>query len=117
MWLVYGVDTDQALVFISDVPRGKTRLRCPYCAGPLTAKKGRLVGHHFAHTDETCREVARDDDAVALPLYDNFNLQLSGKELQTLRHQWTLYGAHDRTLDLKEHDRIALRLLERGVIT
>ena len=70
MWLTYGVDTDNALVAISDVPSGKTHLRCLYCGGPLTAKKGHIVGHHFAHTGETCRAVERDDDSVALPLYD-----------------------------------------------
>lgn len=92
MWLIYGVDTDNALIAISDVPSGKTHLRCPYCGGPLTAKKGHIVGHHFAHTGETCRAVERTDDVPTLPLYDNFNLQLSGKELKVLREQWQMYG-------------------------
>ena len=48
MWLPYGVDAYQALVCIADVRRGKTALRCPYCAGPLTAKKGQITQHHFA---------------------------------------------------------------------
>jgi hypothetical protein len=117
MWLTYGVDTDNALIAISDVPSGKTYLRCPYCGGPLTAKKGQIIGHHFAHTGETCRAVERDDGAVALPLYDNFNLQLSGKELQTLHKQWAWYGANGQSLDLNHFDRMALRLAQRGVIT
>lgn len=116
MWLTYGIDPDNALVAISDVPRGKTDLRCPYCGGPLTAKKGQIVGHHFAHTDETCRAVERDDDAVALPLYDNFNLHLSGKELKVLREQWDGYGAHGYALTLGRSSRLASRLAERGVI-
>ena len=43
MWLRYGVNQDNNLVAIEDSPRGKTDLRCPYCGGKLTAKKGRIV--------------------------------------------------------------------------
>lgn len=95
MWLKYGTDEDDALVAIEDVPSGKTSLRCPYCKGELTAKKGRIKEHHFAHTNETCRFVAGRDsrDIPTLPLYDNFNIHLSGKELQQLKTLWREYGA------------------------
>jgi len=52
MWLKYGVSKDNALVNIEDVSSGKTDLTCLYCGGGLTAKKGRIKEHHFAHTEE-----------------------------------------------------------------
>jgi hypothetical protein len=58
MWLKFGVSCDNALVCIEDIPSGKTSLTCLYCGGSLTAKKGRVKEHHFAHTQETCRPVA-----------------------------------------------------------
>jgi len=42
MWLKYAVNQDGALVEITDVASGKTLLKCPYCDGALTAKKGRI---------------------------------------------------------------------------
>lgn len=39
----------------------------------------------FAHTGATCRAVARDEGVLRLPLYDRFNLQLTGMQLQALR--------------------------------
>ena len=90
MWLKYGVDSYEALIDIEDVVRGKTALKCPYCSGELTAKKGKIKEHHFAHTGETCREVAdrTPQDIPTLPLYDNFNLELTGKELVQLQKFW-----------------------------
>ena len=37
-----------------EVVRGKTNLACLYCGGGLTAKKGSVKEHYFAHTGETC---------------------------------------------------------------
>ena len=95
MWLRYGVDQNDVLVAIEDISSGKTSLLCPYCQSGLTAKKGRIKEHHFAHTGETCRFVAgRNSRAIpVLPLYDNFNIQLSGKELEQLQTLWRQYGA------------------------
>ena len=95
MWLKYGVDEENTLVLIEDVPSGKTELKCPYCQSGLTAKKGRIKKHHFAHTEETCRFVAgrNSSEIPVLPLYDNFNIQLSGKELEQLKILWRQYGA------------------------
>jgi hypothetical protein len=81
MWLKFGVNEDNALISIEDVPKGKTSLTCLYCGGRLTAKKGRIKEHHFAHTEETCRPVANwiaYSLILDLPLYDNFNIELSG---------------------------------------
>ncbi|MEH2247579.1 competence protein CoiA family protein [Nostoc sp.] len=92
MWLKYGVNEDGILVCIEDITRGKTSLKCPYCYGELTAKKGQVKEHHFAHNDQTCRPVA-SREFPTLPLYDNFNIQLSGKDLAQLKLLHKEYGA------------------------
>ncbi len=91
MWLKYGVDQHGILVCIEDVIKGKTALKCPYCQGGLIAKKGKIKEHHFAHHGETCRPVA-NREFPTLPLYDNFNIQLSGKDLAQLKLLWQEYG-------------------------
>ncbi|MDZ8069023.1 MAG: GIY-YIG nuclease family protein [Nostoc sp. DedQUE08] len=92
MWLKYGVNEDGILICIEDINRGRTLLKCPYCNGELTAKKGKVKEHHFAHHGETCRRVA-NREFPTLPLYDNFNIQLSGKDLAQLKLLWKEYGA------------------------
>ncbi len=91
MWLKYGVNVEGILICIEDISRGKTLLKCPYCQGELTAKKGKVKEHHFAHNEETCRPVA-NREFPTLPLYDNFNVQLSGKDLAQLKLLWQEYG-------------------------
>ncbi|YAF99222.1 MAG: GIY-YIG nuclease family protein (plasmid) [Nodularia sp. CChRGM 3473] len=91
MWLKYGIDKNGILVCIEDITKGKTLLKCPYCQGGLIAKKGKVKEHHFAHHGETCRPVAKREFPT-LPLYDNFNLQLSGKDLAKLKLLWQEYG-------------------------
>ena len=92
MWLKYGVNEEGILICIEDINRGKTSLKCPYCNGGLTAKKGKVKEHHFAHNDQTCRPIA-NREFPTLPLYDNFNVQLSGKDLAQLKLLWNEYGA------------------------
>ncbi|MEH1830672.1 MAG: GIY-YIG nuclease family protein [Nostoc sp.] len=92
MWLKYGVNEEGILICIEDITRGKTSLKCPYCNGELTAKKGKVKEHHFAHHGETCRRVA-NREFPTLPLYDNFNIQLSSKDLAQLKLLWKEYGA------------------------
>jgi hypothetical protein len=75
MWLKYGVNEEGILICIEDINRGKTSLQCPYCHSNLTAKKGKVKEHHFAHNEETCRPIA-NREFPTLPLYDNFNVQL-----------------------------------------
>lgn len=98
MWLKYGVDDEGKLVCIEDIARGKTLLKCPYCQGGLIAKKGKLKEHHFAHDEETCRPVA-NREFPTLPLYDNFNIQLSGKDLAQLKLLWQEYGSKNYPID------------------
>ncbi|MGV0104757.1 Competence protein CoiA [Nostoc sp. DSM 114160] len=92
MWLKYGVNEEGILICIEDIKRGKTSLKCPYCNSGLTAKKGKVKEHHFAHQGETCRPIAKREFPT-LPLYDNFNIQLSGKDLAQLKLVWQEYGA------------------------
>ncbi|AFY92955.1 GIY-YIG nuclease family protein [Chamaesiphon minutus] len=82
-WLEYGIDPDGNLVPVDRVRRGKTDLKCPYCQGGLTSKKGEIKAHHFAHTDTTCRAVSSGRD-VELPLFDRFNLHLTPREYAAL---------------------------------
>ena len=83
------------LTSIDEVVRGKTNLACLYCGGGLTAKKGIVKEHHFAHTEETCKPVSQRIKTKAfpsLPLYDNFTIQLKGEDLEQLKLLWKEYG-------------------------
>ena len=117
MWLKYGVSADNALISIEDVPSGKTNLTCLYCGGALTAKKGEITEHHFAHTGESCYPVAKKQ-VPTLPLYDNFNIELSGKELEELKVFWKNYGIRDYEICVKPSLKLILSKLltwnERG---
>jgi hypothetical protein len=98
MWLKFGVALSGELASIDEVVRGKTNLACLYCGGSLTAKKGSVKEHHFAHTGETCKPVSQRIKTKAfpsLPLYDNFNIQLKGDELEQLKVLWKEYGAQN----------------------
>jgi Competence protein CoiA-like family len=83
MWLEYGIDANGETIFIESRRRGKTDLHCPYCGGALTAKKGAIKNHHFAHTDETCRAVSSGRD-IAVPFLAGFDRHLSSSELAAL---------------------------------
>lgn len=104
MWLTYGVDASNTLVAIEDVSSGKTLLKCPYCWGELIAKKGRINKHHFAHSGETCRMVIKREprDLPTLPLYDSFDIFLSGKELEQLKKLWHRHKSHNNGINRLE---------------
>lgn len=88
-WLTYGVDDNDRLISVETVTRGRSTLRCPYCGGQLTAKKGRKLAHHFAHAEATCKDVRRKAaELPTLPCYDRFNLLLSAKYLRELERLW-----------------------------
>ncbi|HEY9801537.1 MAG TPA: GIY-YIG nuclease family protein [Leptolyngbyaceae cyanobacterium] len=112
MWLKYGLDQDGALVSIDDSPTGKTLLKCPYCQGGLIAKKGKVKEHHFAHCEDTCHPVAKRQFPT-LPLYDNFNIELSGKDLKQLKLLWSEYGAKNYPIS---YDLVFPGLLKAGVL-
>ena len=114
MWLRYGVSADGALISIEDVSKGKTTLTCPYCQGGLTAKKGNVKEHHFAHTEKTCRSVERPyKELPILPLYDTFNLYLCGQEIEQLRGLWREYGAKNYSIP---HYVVPVRFIYRGLL-
>ncbi|MEC4817518.1 MAG: GIY-YIG nuclease family protein [Scytonema sp. PMC 1069.18] len=117
MWLKFGLDNEE-LVCIEDVPSGKTSLKCPYCNQGLIAKKGKVKEHHFAHNQETCRPVAKREFPT-LPLYENFNISLSGKELEKLKLLWKEYGSHNLFIspDLVPLGLIKAGLLQKNVYT
>jgi len=74
----------------------------------------RVKEHHFAHTQETCRLVANRvayRDFPALPLYDNFNIQLSGKELEELKVFWENYGVSNEGIIVKPSFKLILSKL------
>ena len=104
IWLNYGVDADNKLVAIEDVASGKTSLICPYCGRALSAKKGLIKEHHFAHSGETCNLVIKREprDIPRLPLYDAFNIFLTGKELEQLKKLWHRHKSHDNDIDRLE---------------
>ena len=88
-WLTYGVDDEGRLISVETVARGHSTLCCPYCGRALTAKKGRKLAHHFAHTEATCQDVRRKaTELPTLPCYDRFNLLLSPKYLRELERLW-----------------------------
>ena len=92
MWqLKFGVNPQGELITIDEVSSGKTNLVCPFCDRSLTAKKGKIKQHHFAHSGETCLRV-RKGKLPLLPLYDNFHLQLSRKHFQLVKDLWREYG-------------------------
>jgi len=101
MWLKFGVAPSGELTSIDEVVRGKTQLTCLYCGGGLTAKKGSVKEHHFAHAGKTCKFVSqriKTKAFPALPLYDNFTIQLKGEELEQLKVLWKEYGAQKRSI-------------------
>lgn len=101
MWLKFGVALTGELTSIDEVVRGKTNLACLYCGRSLTAKKGSVKEHHFAHTEESCKPVSqriKTKAFPALPLYEHFNIELKGEELEQLKVLWKEYGAQKRSI-------------------
>lgn len=104
MWLNYGVDVNNKLIAIEEANSGKTNLICPYCGRALIAKKGKIKEHHFAHDGETCNLVVKREprDIPHLPLYDAFNIYLTGKELEHLKKLWHRHKSHNNGIDRLE---------------
>jgi hypothetical protein len=73
MFLEYGVSDHAELVHVSQAPRGRVNLKCPYCGVPLLARKGQRIAHHFAHDGPTCNEARRDFESLAVPLVERFD--------------------------------------------
>lgn len=87
MWLEYALNLDSEYVSITEVPRGRSELYCPYCQGELIAKKGKVKAHHFAHLEQTCNYV-QNTESVQLPMYKQFYLSVPRKYIQPLLEHW-----------------------------
>jgi hypothetical protein len=118
MWLQYGLDQDGTLVCVDDVPRGKTTLKCPYCSSELIAKKGKVKEHHFAHKGDTCLPIQHREFPV-IPLYNNFNVNLSSKDLAQLKLLWQEYGVNNYLIssDLVSPGLLKADLLRKNIYT
>jgi hypothetical protein len=103
----YGINLDGELISIEQTRRGKTDLRCPYCNCGLTAKKGEVKAHHFAHTEATCKAISGGHDTELL-LFDLFLLHLSPKEFDALKRL---------NREAKIDREIARKLKQAGFIT
>ena len=118
MWLQYALDKDNNLVSIHDVKRGKSDIRCPYCQGELTAKKGKVKAHHFAHVKDTC-DLSQNRN-VSLPFYYGFNLVLTPKQFQYLKTVTSPdYGKIQTRYSYKEerrNERTKVSLVEREIL-
>lgn len=78
--LFHGLDDRGGLVWVGDLEEGgNTDLSCPYCKSPLTAKKGDIVTHHFAHTigKPVCDVLKARAPRIKLPMYDSFDWGIS----------------------------------------
>lgn len=106
MYLTYGLNDRDELVEVADAPRGRTSLRCPYCFGPLLAKKGAIVVPHFAHAETTCRQVARREPTISIPAYDDFTLNVPGRVVRDLRNYAEGDDSSVSFRALREHDLI-----------
>lgn len=83
--LEVGISPDGELFTVDEVEKGKTHLLCPFCKGPLVAKKGLIKQHHFAHLDETCNA---STSLKPLPAFDDFTLKLEPAEYEALLSLW-----------------------------
>ncbi len=84
----------------------------------ITAKKGKIKAHHFAHVKDTCNHVKASDSA-GLPLYDRFDLGLKPSVLKSLLDTWDsrksnnpligYYGSYLEGLELAKYNEYRFR--------
>lgn len=74
MFLELGTTKEGEWVHIANAKSGKTDLLCPYCRGPLIAKKGKVLVHHFAHNGDTCQASTEAVKHTQIPTIDHFDL-------------------------------------------
>ena len=85
MFLTYGQAHDKRLVYIADARRGRAcGLFCPFCGGPLAARKGTILAHHFAHQAQTCRPASPGAEDI-LPSYAGLVMGLTPAQRKALR--------------------------------
>jgi hypothetical protein len=104
MFLTYGQDRDKRLVYIADARQGRAcELFCPFCGGPLAARKGNILAHHFAHQARTCRPASPGAEDIP-PSYAGFVMGLTPAQRKALEDCLTrgpvfyVSGIHATTL-------------------
>ena len=74
IYLTFGVSRAGDWVAIDEVESGKTDLTCPWCEARLIARKGEVMGHHFAHDGETCREASEAVRSTQVPFFETYEV-------------------------------------------
>lgn len=97
IWLQYGVDQGNKQVAIEDVTSGKTKLIYPCCSSALIAKEGSVKEHHLPTLTKPAIQSSSIEprELPTLPLYDAFDIFLSGKELDVLKKLWHKHKSHN----------------------
>jgi len=95
MFLTYGQDEHNALLHIADAQSGNAcGLRCPFCGEPLTARKGTVLAHHFAHQSNSCRSIWSSGYDF-IPSYEGYYLfGLTKPQQRALREIINTHQAH-----------------------
>lgn len=89
IFLPYGLNDQEQVIHISEVERGLTYLNCPFCHSPLVAKKGERLTHHFAHTENTCKDALSnklEKITPQIPFYSSFfSSDLTESEIRAVK--------------------------------
>lgn len=85
IWLEYARQQSGRLVHVDQATRGKSNLSCPYCGREVLARQGDELSWHFAHAGSTCA-LARNKTRFRIPLYDDFFLGLTQKQIAALQY-------------------------------
>ena len=86
MIFLYGKDKTDNLIHIDEAKSGNNDLLCVYCGGKLSAKKGSIVAHHFAHQKgqgENCKGASSAFSRIVLG-FDYFDSDLTNVQRQAL---------------------------------
>jgi len=113
MFLTYGKDDQGELVHISEAKRGDAcGLSCPFCGGALTAKRGDVVGHHFAHQANTCRPASASAEDF-IPSYEGYFVRgLTPAQRRAMEDVLKQHGDTLRFFDAHSIHPTTLRALE-----
>ncbi len=115
MFLSHGMDLHGQLVPITDVKSGKSELICPFCHQLLTAKKGSVNEHHFAHAGETCAESKWVLAHTGIPLYDLAS-GFSGTDMAVLKKAYKYRTCYESWITHKQQPSLEA-LIAGGMIT
>ena len=112
--LAFGEAPDGRMVSIADVPSGKAcGMVCPGCRAPLSAKKGAVIAHHFAHeangvcsvayetmVHKLAKQIISDEGRVHLP---KLEVEVAGLRREVYPASWLAF------------DRVELEVWQGGI--